>query len=175
MSETRAAFGQPGNRAPVVFAGLWAVTVATVGGLLSEIGPWYYALRKPWFQPPDWAFGPAWTIIFALAATAGVFGWENAPDATSRQWMLWLFGVNAALNILWSVIYFRLKRPDWAFIEVFPLWASVLALIVAVWPYSPTSAWLLVPYLLWVSFAGVLNLVTARLNAPFGHKKNPPG
>jgi tryptophan-rich sensory protein len=170
MIESLAFLGKPVGVATVA-----ACFVALAGALLTEIGPWYRALKKPAWQPPDWAFGPAWTIIFALAATAGVLGWERAPDATGRLWMLWLFGANAALNILWSVLYFRFKRPDWAFIEVFALWASVLLLIVAVWPYSRLSAWLLVPYLLWVTFAGALNLATARLNAPFGHKKNPPG
>jgi tryptophan-rich sensory protein len=82
--------------------------------------------------------------------------------------MVTQFALNGALNIVWSVLYFRLKRPDWALAELVFLWLSIAALIVTMASYAPVSSWLLVPYLVWVSTAGTLNLATIRLNGPFG-------
>ncbi len=153
---------------PVVFAAAAALLVAILGGLMTELGPWYRSLVQPAWKPPDWLFGPAWTLIYSLAAAAGVLGWRRAPDRARRESMLLLFALNAFLNVLWSLLFFRLHRPDWALIEVVFLWLSIVALMVFLQRYSPASAWLLLPYLLWVAFAGFLNLATVRLNGPFG-------
>ena len=153
---------------PVWIAALAAFAVAGLGGLMTDLGPWYRSLIQPSFQPPDWAFGPAWTTIFALAAVAGVKAWERAPDEASREWLLVLFALNGFLNVFWSLLYFRLHRPDWALVEVVFLWLSVLALIVVLGRYSRPSALLLAPYLVWVAFAGALNFASVRLNGPFG-------
>jgi len=150
----------------VVAAGV-ATFVAMCGGLLTEIGPWYRGLRKPSWQPPDWAFAPAWTLIFALAATAAVLGWYAAPDVQARRLVVGLFLANGVLNILWSLLFFKLRRPDWALIEVVLLWLSILALILFLWPLSYHAGWAMVPYLVWVSFAAFLNLTIVRLNRPF--------
>ena len=151
----------------IVVASLVGTFVAACGGLLTDVGPWYRDLRKPSWQPPNWAFAPAWTTIFALAVTASVIGWFAAPDAAARGLMVGLFLLNAALNILWSGLFFKLRRPDWALREVGLLWLSILALILDLWPMAHTAAWLLAPYLAWVSFASFLNLTIVRLNAPF--------
>ena len=113
-------------------------------------------------------FGPAWTTIYACAATAAVIGWRRATTPGRRQRMVGLFAVNALANVLWSVLFFRLQRPDWALAEVGLLWLSIVVLIVFFWRFSRPSAWLLAPYVLWVSFAAVLNLAVVRLNSPFG-------
>lgn len=152
---------------PVLLAALAAVAVAGLGGLMTDIGPWYQGLVKPSWQPPDWLFGPVWTTIFALSALAGVRAWEDAPDRASREWMLALFALNGFLNVLWSLLFFRLRRPDWALMEVGLLWLSVLALIVVLSRYSPRAGWLLAPYLAWVAFAAVLNYAVVQINAPF--------
>ena len=152
---------------PIVVAALAAASVAGLGALMTDIGPWYRSLIQPAWQPPDWAFGPAWTTIFALAATSGVLAWQRAPDRAARGWMLGLFTVNALLNLFWSLLYFRLRRPDWALYEVPFLWLSVLALMVVLGRYARMAAWLLAPYLVWVAFAGVLNFASVRLNGPF--------
>ncbi len=141
--------------------------VAILGGLATEIGPWYRGLAKPSWQPPDWLFGPAWTVIFGFIATAGTIAWRSAPDAGHRRTLVWLFAVNAAVNVLWSVLFFKLRRPDWALIEVVVLWLSIVALIVVIKRWSPRAAVLLIPYLAWVTFAGILNGAVVRLNAPF--------
>ena len=153
--------------ATVAVAAVCAVIVAVAGGLLTEIGPWYRNLRKPSWQPPDWLFGPAWTVIFALTAWAGVMAWRNADSGGARAEIIALFAANGILNIAWSWLFFRLRRPDWALAEVVLLWLSILALIIGLAPISGAATWALVPYLLWVSFASYLNLTIVRLNRPF--------
>jgi len=152
---------------PVLVAAAAAMAVAGLGALTTDLGDWYQQLAQPAWKPPDWMFGPAWTTIFALAAAAGVSAWRKAPDRGSRQWMLALFALNGFLNLLWSLLYFRLRRPDWALIEVGLLWLSVLLLIVVLGRYSRTAAWLLAPYLAWITFAGALNWGTVQMNQPF--------
>jgi len=151
----------------VLAAGAAAIVVAVLGGTMTDIGPWYQSLAKPSFQPPDWAFGPAWTLIFALAALAGVTAWRAAPDGASREWIIGLFALNGFLNVLWTVLFFRLQRPDWALIEVGVLGLSVLARLIYLGRLSRLAGLLIVPYLLWVAFAGVVNYQIVQLNGPF--------
>lgn len=146
---------------------LWAVAVAVAGGALTRLDVWYDTLRRPRLQPPDWLFGPAWTLILAMAATAAVLAWTAAPDETSRMLVVALFAVNGALNVLWNVLFFAQKRPDRALAEVAFLWVSILAPMAAFWPWSPTASLLLAPYLVWVGFAAFLNREIVRLNGPF--------
>lgn len=156
-----------GRRAAILYAAATALGVAVLGGLATELGPWYEALRKPAWQPPDWLFAPAWTVIYACAAIAAVEGWWRAPDPLHRSTVVELFLLNGALNVLWSVLFFRLRRPDWALLEVGALWVSILVLVLLLRRFSRPSAWLLLPYLAWVAFAAVLNLAIVELNAPF--------
>lgn len=153
---------------PIVVAALAATTVAVLGGLMTELGTWYYDLRQPAWKPPDWLFGPAWTALFALIALAGIRAWQDAPDRRMREWLLALFALNAFLNVLWSLLFFRLRRPDWALVEVGFLWLSIVVLIAVLARWSRPAAWLLAPYLAWVTFAAALNAAVVRLNAPFG-------
>ncbi|MBN9205489.1 TspO/MBR family protein [Methylibium petroleiphilum] len=153
---------------PVLIAAAAALAVAGLGGLMTDLGPWYQQLVQPPWKPPDWLFGPAWTAIFALAAMAGVIAWRRAPQRVDREWMLALFALNGFLNVLWSLLFFRLHRPDWALFEVLLLWLSILLLIGVLARYARTASLLLLPYLAWVAFAGFLNLATVRLNGPFG-------
>lgn len=143
--------------------------VAVLGGTMTDTGPWYRSLHKPWFQPPDWLFGPAWTLIYGLIVVSAATAWRAAADRRGlRDAILVMFLLNATLNVAWSGLFFALRRPDWAFVEVVFLWASILALIVMTWRVSRLASLLLVPYLAWVSFAAVLNWSVVRLNAPFG-------
>jgi len=144
-----------------------AAFVALLGGTLTDLGPWYQALNKPTWQPPGPAFGIIWTAIFAMAAASGVLAWRTAPDAPSREWVIGLFALNGFLNVLWSLLFFRLQRPDWALIEVGALWLSVLLPMVVFFRRSRLASLLLAPYLLWVTIAAVLNLEIVRLNPPF--------
>lgn len=140
---------------------------ACIGGALTELGPWYYALRQPGWKPPDAAFGVIWSLIFTLCAISAALAWQAAATRALRLRVTWLFGVNALLNMLWSALYFKLQRPDWALIEVAFLWLSIAALIVGLWRLSRWASALLLPYLAWVSVASALNLATVQLNGPF--------
>ena len=140
---------------------------AGIGGALTEIGPWYFSLRQPAWKPPDAAFGIVWTTIFTLCAISDWLAWRAADTRALRLRVAVLFGVNAVCNIVWSALYFKLQRPDWALVEVVFLWLSIAALIVGLWRLSRWGSGLLVPYLVWVSIAAMLNLETVRLNGPF--------
>jgi tryptophan-rich sensory protein len=144
-----------------------AVVLGAAGGLVTEVGPWYANLRKPRLQPPNWLFGPAWTLLLGLWAWSAVIAWRAAtPDS---QWaVLTVFSVNAAFHLLWSPLFFKWRRPDWALVEVVFLWTSVLALVLVLWQIAPKAALLNLPYLAWVSFASWLNWTIVKLNAPFG-------
>lgn len=153
----------------VIAAVLWALILGGAGGILTEIGPWYRNLKKPSWQPPDWLFGPAWTVILGLAAWAAVLSWNGAADEAGRMTIIALFAANFVCHFLWSPLFFTRKRPDWALIEVVPLWLSVLALCVMLRPFSVLATWMIVPYLAWVSFAACLNVAIVRLNGPFAN------
>lgn len=157
----------PRRLVPVLVAAGAALAVAGLGALMTDLGDWYRQLEQPAWKPPDWLFGPAWTLIFGFAATAGVAAWRQAPDKASREWLLALFALNGFLNVLWSLLYFRLRRPDWALLEVGLLWLSVLLLILVLGRYCRQARWLLLPYPAWISVAGALNWGTVQLNRPF--------
>ena len=144
-----------------------ALFLGGFGGLMTPIGQWYYDLRKPSLQPPNWLFGPAWTVILGLAAWSAVVAWNAAPDQAARTGIIILFSTNAVFHALWSPLFFRARRPDWALVEVVFLWVSLVALVAGLWPISHLASLLIVPYLLWVSFATWLNSAIVRLNRPF--------
>lgn len=153
---------------PPAVAAVAAVLVAVAGAVATTTDGWYRRLRVPAWKPPDWAFGPVWTVIFALTATAGVLAWTGDPDPTARGALLAAYGVNGVLNIAWSVLFFRFRRPDWALAEVAALWLSIAALVLVTGRVSGAAGLLNLPYLAWVSVAACLNLRIVRLNSPFG-------
>jgi tryptophan-rich sensory protein len=157
----------PARIRAVLIAAAAAMAVAALGGTVTDLGPWYRGLAKPPWQPPDAAFGVIWTVIFALSAAAGVIAWRRTPARRTREWLIGLFALNGFLNVLWSLIFFRLKRPDWALVEVPDLWLSIAILMVFLARTSRLSSALLAPYLVWVSVAAVLNFEVVRLNGPF--------
>lgn len=154
--------------APTLVGALAAAVTAIMGATITDIGPWYHSLKQPDWAPPDFAFGIIWTVIFSVTALAGITGWRAAPTDRAAETMIGLFALNGFLNILWSFIFFRLHRPDWALIEVGLLWLSIVALIFAVRSYSIRAALLFLPYLIWVSIAAALNYEVVVLNGPFG-------
>jgi tryptophan-rich sensory protein len=147
---------------------LVAAVVAFAGSVLTDIGPWYAQLKKPAWKPPDWAFGPIWTIILALACFATAFAWVAAPQGWGRTLIVLVLGVNCVLHVLWNVYFFKMRRPDKAMTEVIFLWLSILSLIVVLGYYSTLAGLLLIPYIIWVTAAAKLNYDIVRLNAPFG-------
>jgi translocator protein len=153
---------------PVTVATAAAICVAALGATVTDLGPWYQGLAKPDWNPPDVVFPMGWTVIYALITIAGITAWRAAPTSAQAESVIGLFALNGFLNIGWSLIFFRLQRPDWAFYEVIALWLSILAMIVYCGRFSRSAALLLVPYLAWVSFAGALNWAVVQLNGPFG-------
>lgn len=151
----------------LALAALGSILVAAVGGWLTDIGEWYFGLRMPAWKPPNWIFGPVWTVILTLAAISAALAWAAADTSQQRRWIIALFGLNAACNIGWNILFFTLRRPDWAMIETVALWGSILALILFLWPLSAVAALLLVPYLIWVTIAAKLTADIVKLNAPF--------
>ena len=140
------------------------VLVAMLGGLATDIGVWYLSLVQPWWKPPDWAFGPAWTVIFACTAISAMGAWHAAVRDRDRFAMGIGFAVNALLNILWSVLFFKLQKPLWAAFEVFALWGSIAWLILRIRKLNPAAACWLLPYLIWVSYAATINWGVVWLN-----------
>lgn len=145
-----------------VMAGV-LVVVAGLGMRATEIGPWYRALKKPAWQPPDWVFGPVWTTIYVLITWSVGRIWPQLA-ADERTTLIVLLSINLVLNIAWSYLFFTARRPAWSLIEVVPLWLSIAALIVFMAGTDALSAWLLVPYAVWVAVAAWLNRTIVRLN-----------
>jgi tryptophan-rich sensory protein len=151
------------EKKPVVIAFLVVFAVAGLGGAATVIGPWYFNLIKPAWQPPDWAFGPIWTLIYITTGIASVRAWRLGDELQRSNFLLALL-INCVLNVFWSVLFFKMQRPDVALIEVVVFWLSIVPLILLPLRYSPRSSLLMLPYLAWVSVAAYLNLTIVRLN-----------
>ena len=127
-----------------------------------KIKTWYAGLIKPNFNPPNWIFGPVWTILFLLMGVALFLIWRQTK--AKNKTALTLFGIQLGLNIFWSVLFFGLQSPQNAFIEIILLWLIILLTIISFYKISKTASILLIPYIAWVSFAAVLNFYLWRLN-----------
>jgi len=124
---------------------------------------WYAALEKPTFNPPNWIFSPVWIFLYLLLGITLYILWQNLPKTEARI-ALAFFAIQLVLNILWSVIFFGLKSPMLAFLEIIILWAFILLTMITSSKVSRTSVYLLLPYMLWVNFAAILNFFLWRLN-----------
>jgi translocator protein len=130
----------------------------------SAIGSWYTTLIRPSFAPPNWVFGPAWTILYILMGIALYLVWVSPPKEHWKQKAYIIFGVQLTLNFLWSFIFFNLHWMGIALIEIILLWISIFLTILVFSKISKLAAWLLVPYISWVSFASLLNYYYWDLN-----------
>jgi len=153
---------------PFLIAAGAALITAIAGGAMTRIDSWYRGLEKSALNPPDWAFAPAWTIIYALAALSAVTAWRDATHQRERSLLVILFFINSVLNIAWSAVFFTLRRPDWALAEVATLWISVAMIAAFLARFSRTGSLLMLPYLAWVTYAAYLNYKVVELNGPFG-------
>lgn len=136
-----------------------------IGTLFTSpaIPTWYATLEKPLLNPPSWVFGPVWTMLYIFMGIALFVVWRS-PSRQSKRWAYVFFGVQLVLNTLWSIVFFGWQNPQLAFFELVALWLAILATIITFYRISHTAAWLLVPYLVWVSFAGYLNFSIWQLN-----------
>jgi tryptophan-rich sensory protein len=128
----------------------------------SSIPTWYASLIKPSFNPPNWIFGPVWTTLYLLMGISLYLVWIRGAKK-NRTALIW-FGSQLALNSIWSILFFGLKSPLSAFIEIIFLWITILITIIYFYKTSKPAAYLLIPYILWVSFAAVLNISIVILN-----------
>lgn len=161
----------------------------TIGSIftVSEIRNWYITLQKPALNPPNWIFGPVWTTLFVLIGVSLYLVWKEdwkvkypLLHSSKKTWNPWskrlwsgdlqkqniiaIFVLQYVLNILWSYIFFGLHLPNWAFFEILALWSAIVYMIVNFYRVSKPAAYLLIPYLLWVSFAAYLNFAIWMLN-----------
>ena len=139
------------------FAGLGSA--ATTPGLAD----WYASLAKPTWNPPNWIFAPVWSTLFLMMAVAAWLVWCRSGLKGSRAAML-SFGVQLLLNVAWSFLFFWLQSPSMALVEIAILWLAIAVTIRLFFNHSKIAAWLMAPYLCWVSFAAFLNFTIWSLN-----------
>lgn len=136
---------------------------AASSGAIFKPGDWYERLRKPAWCPPNWLFGPAWAVLYLMIATSGWLVWESAPTGMLLLPMV-AYGVQLLLNAAWSALFFGLRSPGLALLELVFFWLAIAVTMVVFHPISPLATWLLAPYLAWVTFAGALNAALWRMN-----------
>ena len=142
------------------------VLTGAVASFFTNAGvkTWYAVANKPSFNPPNWIFAPVWTTLYIMMGIALYLVWKKEGPEPQRKTALWWFAIQMFLNFWWSFIFFYAQQPGWALVEIVALWLAILGTIISFGKISTTAAWLLVPYLLWVSFASVLNFYIWKLN-----------
>jgi tryptophan-rich sensory protein len=161
-----AAHSPLGTRTQAVGLIVWLVVTLAAAGLgnwatMLSVGDWYHQLARPDWTPPDWIFGPVWAALYAMMAVAAWLVWRQARSSNSA---LVLYVLQLALNVIWSVLFFGLRSPALAAVEIVVLWLVILATLSAFWRRSPAAGLLMVPYAAWVAFAALLNFEFVRLN-----------
>lgn len=127
----------------------------------TSVREWYSTLAKPAWNPPSWVFGPVWTTLYVLMGVAVWRVWRTGPEARP---LVRLYFVQLGLNALWSVLFFGLRQPAWAMVDILFLWLVLAGMQRGLWRRDRLAGVLWLPYLLWVSFAAVLNAAIVRLN-----------
>lgn len=142
------------------------VLVGGISGFFTVTGvdSWYQTIQKPSWNPPNWVFGPVWTTLYVMMGIALWLVWKEDTSRELKMIAFILFGVQLILNFLWSFVFFKLEQPGFAFLEILFMWVAILATIFAFAQVNKTAAWLLVPYISWVSFAAILNFTIWRMN-----------
>lgn len=143
---------------PQVAGGIGAIFTS------SAVRGWYTTLVRPSFAPPNWVFGPVWTTLFLLMGIASYLVYMKGWERTDVKWALGIFALQLVLNTIWSFLFFGAQSPGAAFIEIILLWLAIAATIVLFYRISPTAAYLMIPYICWVSFAAFLNYSFWSLN-----------
>jgi len=130
----------------------------------ANIPTWYAALKKPSFAPPNWVFAPVWTVLFVLMGIAAYLVWRQGLSNPAVKTALIIFIVQLIFNMLWSLVFFTLKSPLFGFVVIIILWLLILFTIIYFFNISKVAGILLIPYIVWVSFASILNFMLWRLN-----------
>lgn len=150
----------------ILVCALGAIFLGSLGGIAtaSSVDGWYETLQPPPGRPPNWVFGPVWTLLYAAMGTAVALVWHRVPSGPAKRHALILFAIQFALNMAWSPIFFALQRIDLALAVIVTLWVAIALTIRRFLPPDRTAAFLLVPYILWVSYATYLNAGFLILN-----------
>jgi len=140
--------------------------VGATSGFFTVTGveSWYQTIQKPSWNPPNWIFGPVWTTLYVMMGIALYLVWKEDTSEELKKIAIALFAVQLTLNFFWSFIFFNQQQPGWALVEIIAMWIFILMTIFAFAQVNKTAAWLLVPYISWVSFATILNYTIWQLN-----------
>ena len=130
----------------------------------KSVGGWYSTINKPSFNPPGWIFGPVWILLYLLMGISVFIIWSKFNDHNLFKSAIVIFSIQLLLNVFWSFLFFGQKSPLLAFIEIIFLWIAILITIIVFYKLNHLSSYLLIPYILWVSFAAFLNYSIWRLN-----------
>lgn len=147
-----------------------AILISQSAGIIGSIftsksvSTWYATLQKPVFSPPNWIFGPVWIVLYTLMGVSSYLIWQERSNHKFAKIALIIFGFHLVLNALWSIIFFGFKNPGMAMLEISALLVFIIIIIVLFYKINPRAAYLLIPYLAWVSFASVLNYYLWKLN-----------
>ena len=158
------------NIAKLVFAIIICELAGVIGSIFTtpSIGTWYATLVRPSFSPPNWIFAPVWTILFALMGIALFLVWKNissrSDDGREKKVAIQVFVAQLCLNVMWSIIFFGLHSPGGALILIASLWMTIVATMLSFYKVSKAASFLLLPYFIWVSFAGILNFAIWYIN-----------
>ena len=151
---------------PLFASIILANTAGFIGAIFTaeSVNTWYATLTKPSFNPPSWVFGPVWTLLYCLMGIAAFLVWKKGYSRQETRLALGIYGVQLVLNSLWSFLFFKLHNLAFALLEIGLLWISIVATIWLFSRISRKAAYLLLPYLAWVSFASILNYALWQRN-----------
>lgn len=154
------------NTAKLIIAILLPLLVGATSGFFTTtgVGSWYQTIQKPSWNPPNWIFGPVWTTLYILMGIALFLVWKADTNPGTKRIAIVLFALQLVFNFFWSFIFFNQHAIGWALVEIIGMWLLILATIFAFAGISKTAAWLLVPYISWVSFAALLNYTIWKIN-----------
>jgi tryptophan-rich sensory protein len=152
-----------------IFSFLFWLLITFLAGFIGSffttksIASWYQFLKKPVFAPPNWIFVPVWSILYFLMAISAFLIWKKRKETNVREALTFYF-IQLILNTFWSIVFFGLKSPLFGFLEILVLWIFILLTTLKFYKIDKLAGYLLIPYILWVSFAGILNLFVWILN-----------
>jgi len=150
---------------PLLISILLALSAGFIGSFFTtpSISSWYAFINKPSFSPPNWLFAPVWTLLYILMSIAAFLIWQKRDNPKAKQ-ALRFYGTQLILNALWSIIFFGMHNPGLAFLEIIFLWSFILITLIKFYQINKIAGLLFIPYLLWVSFALILNLFVWMIN-----------
>jgi tryptophan-rich sensory protein len=149
----------------MIIACTLCLAVGLTGSLFtSSVSSWYQNLNKPFFNPPNWVFGPVWTALYIMMGISAFLIWQKGLNIHTVKIALLFFIIQLLLNAIWTPLFFGLKSPTLAFADIILLWFAIVVTMVKFYSISKPASFLLIPYLLWVTFASVLNFSIVLLN-----------